>query len=179
MKKEQNFWLQFVNGDNTALGDLYTELFEPLVFISYYYVKNNEVARDIVSDLFVSLLSEGITERKLKWENVNSVQSYLTTAVKYKSIDYLRKNKKHSVLLESIERTLKVEEDPFYAENIKRLPKDEQRFYQLHLDGFKNEELAKHYQLSEKTIRNKLSLTRKKMVMYFKFLFILFAWYLN
>ena len=179
MKKEHEVWLQFVNGDDAALGELYAELFEPLVFLSFNYIKNNEASRDIVSDLFVSLLSEGITERKLKWESVHSVKSYLSAAVKNKSIDYLRKNKFSAVWTDVIEKELKVEEDPFYAENLKHLTEPEEKFFQLHLDGYKNEELAKHYNLSEKTVRNKLSLTRKKLVMYFKFLFVLFAWYLD
>jgi RNA polymerase sigma-70 factor (ECF subfamily) len=111
----------------------------------------------------------------MKWEHVNTVKSYLSAAVKNKSIDYLRKNKLMSVLTEAHEKEFKVEVNPFYAENLKRLTKEEEQFFQLHLDGYKNEELAKQYELSEKTVRNKLSLTRKKMRTYFKSLLIFFV----
>jgi RNA polymerase sigma-70 factor (ECF subfamily) len=175
MKREHLLWEQFVKGENEALGELYSELFEPLVFVSFYLVKDNEVARDIVGELFVSILSVEIEDRQMKWEHVNTVKSYLSTAVKNKSIDYLRKNKLISVLTEAHEKEFKVEVNPFYAENLKRLTKEEEQFFQLHLDGYKNEELAKQFELSEKTVRNKLSLTRKKMRTYFKSLLIFFV----
>ena len=172
MKREQLLWEQFVNGDNEALGEVYSELFEPLVFVSYYLVKDNDVARDIVGDLFVSILTKAIDERKMKWEHVNSVKSYLSAAVKNKSIDYLRKNKLYLVSIDSIEMELKEDDNHFYAENLKCLTAHEETFFQLHLDGYKNEELAERYKLSEKTVRNKLSLTRKKMLHYFKSILI-------
>ncbi len=168
MKQDQLLWNQFIKGDNKALGELYVELFEPLVFISFYLVKDNDVARDIVGDLFVSILTVEIADRQMKWEQVNTVKSYLSTAVKNRSIDYLRKNKLQSALTDAHKAELKVEVNPFYAENLQRLTKEEGEFFQLHLDGYKNEELAKQYELSEKTVRNKLSLTRKKMLHYFK-----------
>lgn len=175
MKREQLLWEQFVKGDNEALGQVYSELFEPLVFVSYYLVKDNDAARDIVGDLFVSILTKPIDERKMKWEHVNSVKSYLSTAVKNKSIDYLRKNKLHLVSIDSLEMELKEDYNHFYAENLKCLTAHEEAFFQLHLDGFKNEELAKRYKLSEKTVRNKLSLTRKKMMHYFKSILIVIS----
>ncbi len=175
MKQDQLLWNQFIKGDNKALGELYVELFEPLVFISFYLVKDNDVARDIVGDLFVSILSVDIADRQMKWEQVNTVKSYLSTAVKNRSIDYLRKNKLQSALTDAHEVELKVEVNPFYAENLQRLTKEEGEFFQLHLDGYKNEELAKQYDLSEKTVRNKLSLTRKKMLHYFKSILIVLS----
>lgn len=175
MKQDQLLWNQFIKGDNKALGELYVELFEPLVFISFYLVKDNDVARDIIGDLFVSILSVDIADRQMKWEQVNTVKSYLSTAVKNRSIDYLRKNKLQSALTDAHEVELKVEVNPFYAESLQRLTKEEGEFFQLHLDGYKNEELAKQYDLSEKTVRNKLSLTRKKMLHYFKSILIVLS----
>lgn len=175
MKQEQLLWDQFIKGDNKALGELYSDLFEPLVFVSFYLVKDNEVARDIVGELFVSILSESIADRKMKWNQVNSVKSYLSKAVKNKSIDYLRKNKLNVTLSETSETELNVNDNPFYAENLSRLSEQEANFFQLHLDGYKNEEIAEKTNLSEKTVRNKLSLTRKKLMHYFKTILILLS----
>lgn len=173
MKKEQYHWSQFLMGDNHALGELYSELFEPLVFISLFYVKNNESARDIVSDLFVQLISTSLEERKRKWDSVNSCKAYLTIAVKNKSIDYVRKVKNQAAILEQTSLNSSEDTSDFSADILKVLSSKEQEIFQLHLDGFKNEEIAQKQSLTEKTVRNKLSISRKKMEKVFKsFLFL-------
>jgi DNA-binding NarL/FixJ family response regulator len=53
------------------------------------------------------------------------------------------------------------------------LSSKEHEIFQLHLDGFKNEEIAQKQNLTEKTVRNKLSISRKKMEKVLKsFIFI-------
>jgi RNA polymerase sigma-70 factor (ECF subfamily) len=176
MKREHLLWEQFVKGQNEALGELYSEFFEPLVFVSFYLVKDNEVARDIVGELFVSILSVEIEDRQMKWEHVNTVKSYLSTAVKNKSIDYLRKTKLHlNKIEEMLDGSITIEDNPFFDESLMLLREEEKEVFQLHLDGYKNEEIAQKQQLTEKTVRNKLSLTRKKMRTYFKSLLIFFT----
>jgi RNA polymerase sigma-70 factor (ECF subfamily) len=175
MKTEQSLWNRFVQGENDALGELYSEFFEPLVFVSFYLVKDNNVARDIVGDLFVFLLSVEVKERKTKWLEVNSVKTYLSVAVRNKSIDYLRKTKLHLSKTEVLDGSITIEDNPFFAESLMLLREEEKEMFQLHLDGYKNEEIAEKQQLTEKTVRNKLSLTRKKMRTYFKSLLIFFV----
>lgn len=175
MKTEQSLWNRFVQGENDALGELYSEFFEPLVFVSFYLVKDNNVARDIVGDLFVFLLAVEVKDRKTKWLEVNSVKSYLSVAVRNKSIDYLRKTKLHVSKIDALDAPITMEENPFFAESLMLLREEEKEVFQMHLDGYKNEEIAENYQLTEKTVRNKLSLTRKKMRTYFKSLLIFFV----
>ena len=175
MMEENRLWNRFIQGDNKALGALYAELFEPLVFVSFYLVKDNEVARDIVGDLFVFLLSVEVKERKAKWKDVNTVKTYLSVAVRNKSIDYLRKTKRNSDKTDALSEKFTLEENPFFAEVLTFLKDEEKEVFQLHLDGYKNIEIAEKQQLTEKTVRNKLSLTRKKMRKYFKSLLIFFA----
>lgn len=175
MKTEQSLWNRFVHGENDALGELYSEFFEPLVFVSFYLVKDNNVARDIVGDLFVFLLAVEVKDRKTKWLEVNSVKSYLSVAVRNKSIDYLRKTKLHVSKIDALDAPITMEENPFFAESLMLLRDEEKEVFQMHLDGYKNEEIAENYQLTEKTVRNKLSLTRKKMRTYFKSLLIFFV----
>jgi RNA polymerase sigma-70 factor (ECF subfamily) len=173
MKKEQLHWREFLKGDNEALGELYSELFEPLVFISIFYVKNNEAARDIVSELFVNLITTPLDERKRKWASVNSCKAYLTMVVKNKSIDYLRKVKNHATIAEQAPVNLTENSADFSNDILAILPSKEYAIFQLHLDGFKNEEIAQKQNLTEKTVRNKLSISRKKMEKVLKsFIFI-------
>jgi RNA polymerase sigma-70 factor (ECF subfamily) len=175
MKNEQYHWSKFLKGDNQALGELYSELFEPLVFISIFYVKNNEAARDIVSDLFVQLITTSLEERKRKWVSVNSCKAYLTIAVKNKSIDFMRKVKNQAAISEQIPLNLTENSADFSDDILEVLSSAEQEIFQLHLDGFKNEEIAQKQKLTEKTVRNKLSISRKKMEKVFKSFLFLFA----
>jgi RNA polymerase sigma factor (sigma-70 family) len=175
MKNEQYHWSKFLKGDNQALGELYSELFEPLVFISIFYVKNNEAARDIVSDLFVQLITTSLEERKRKWVSVNSCKAYLTIAVKNKSIDFVRKVKNQTAISEQIPLNLTENSADFSDDILEVLSSTEQEIFQLHLDGFKNEEIAQIQKLTEKTVRNKLSISRKKMEKVFKSFLFLFA----
>ena len=175
MKNEQYHWSKFLKGDNQALGELYSELFEPLVFISIFYVKNNEAARDIVSDLFVQLITTSLEERKRKWVSVNSCKAYLTIAVKNKSIDFMRKVKNQAAISEQIPLNLTENSADFSDDIYEVLSSAEQEIFQLHLDGFKNEEIAQIQKLTEKTVRNKLSISRKKMEKVFKSFLFLFA----
>lgn len=168
MEQDIKLWNRFLKGDNEALGELYSDLFEPLVFISFYYLKNNETARDIVSNLFVSLLDTSVEVRNEKWKSVNKLQAYLATAVKNKSIDYLRSVKNQSEILQHARGNTSEVMSLFSDESLNQLSKEESKLFQLHLDGYKNEEIAEHFTISEKTVRNKLSLTRKKMAAYFK-----------
>ena len=128
-----------------------------------------------MGDLFVFLLAVEVKDRKTKWLEVNSVKSYLSVAVRNKSIDYLRKTKLHVSKIDALDAPITMEENPFFAESLMLLRDEEKEVFQMHLDGYKNEEIAENYQLTEKTVRNKLSLTRKKMRTYFKSLLIFFV----
>ncbi|MCE2711139.1 MAG: hypothetical protein LW688_01205 [Cryomorphaceae bacterium] len=46
MYRLEEHWSDFLDGDNGALGKLYAEVFEPLVFRAIYYTRESEIARD-------------------------------------------------------------------------------------------------------------------------------------
>jgi RNA polymerase sigma factor (sigma-70 family) len=178
MRQPQKYWTLFLQGDDRALGDLYHVLFEPMVFVAYHRVKNMEHARDIVSELFVSLLATSTEARRMKWQNVESIQAYLTTAVKNKAIDYLRTKKSHVEILTLLpqEHAQEQETDMSILEELIHYPKKETELFQLHLDGYSNTEIAEKKMISEKTVRNKLSMTRRKMALHYKSFLTLALW---
>ncbi len=175
MKTNAYLWSKFLLGDNRALGELYEHLFEPLVFVSYYFVKNNDTARDIVSELFVHLLSSSVENRQQKWQSIEDIHFYLNKMIRNKSIDHLRKTQNQHRILKGIDFPTVHSIEVFPNEMLNELPDQEREIIGLHLDGFNNHELADRFHLSEKTIRNKLSLSRKKMLRYFKTVLILFS----
>ena len=176
MRSNNQYWNDFLHGDNHALGMLYHELFEPLVFVAYHKTKKMEVARDIVSELFVSILSTKNEVRKSKWENIESIHAYLTSAVKNKSIDYLRSEQAHTKILTQISDDVTVTEAINLEEGLRLIPTNETELFQLHLDGYSNTEIAEQKMISEKTVRNKLSMTRRKMAVIYKSFLTLALW---
>lgn len=172
----QEYWTLFLHGNDRALGELYHDLFEPLVFVAYHRVKNMEVARDIVSELFVTLLTTSTEVRKTKWQNVESIHAYLTTSVKNKAIDFIRAEKSHFDILAQLPAKQLMENDVDVLDELHTLPTKETELFQLHLDGYSNTEIAKQNMISEKTVRNKLSLTRQKMALMYKSLVTIALW---
>lgn len=176
MLQNQKYWTLFLLGDDRALGDLYHVLFEPMVLIAFNRVKNMEVARDIVSELFVSLLATSTEVRKTKWENVESIQAYLTASVKNKSIDFIRTEKSHFDIIAQLPDKQLMENNVELLDGLQTLPLKETEIFQLHLDGYSNIEIAEQNMISEKTVRNKLSMTRRKMALMYKSLMTIALW---
>ncbi len=168
MLQNQKYWTLFLLGDDRALGELYHVLFEPMVLIAYNRVKNMEVARDIVSELFVTLLATSTEVRKTKWQNVESIHAYLTTSVKNKAIDFIRAEKSHFDILTQLPAKQLMENNVELLDGLHEFPLKETKLFQLHLDGYSNIEIAEQNMISEKTVRNKLSMTRRKMALMYK-----------
>ena len=175
-------WEDFIHGNNAALTFVYEPLFEPLLFVALKYVRNTEVAQDITSEMFTSLLETEIAVRKTKWSQIRDIQAFLSTIIKCRAIDHIRQEKNRQRLRNENLTT------PFYTDVkqkeeldhlnvcILKLPIEEQQLLQLHLAGYNNEEIAERKNYNEKTVRNKLSLTRKKLNYLWKNLILILLW---
>lgn len=171
MTEDQNkYWNQYVNGNNHALGELYVAIFEKLVFRAIYYTKNPETARDIVSELFVSLIELNSNERKKRWEQTLNPDFLLLAIVRNKCLDFLKIEAGRLRILKQQEiDTINYAQE--MSDIIKHLEQcmheltaDERNLMNLHLHGFNNQEIGETLQISEKTVRNKLSLSRKRII---------------
>jgi RNA polymerase sigma factor (sigma-70 family) len=114
--------------------------------------------------------------RKSKWENIESIHAYLTSAVKNKSIDYLRSEQVHTKILSQISDDVTTNDEINLQEGLRLIPTNETELFQLHLDGYSNTEIAEQKMISEKTVRNKLSMTRRKMAVIYKSFLTLALW---
>lgn len=179
MKEE---WKEFLNGNNTALAQLYENLFQPLLFISIKQTQNPELSRDIVSDLFLSLLDVPLEDRKEKWSEVQEIRAFLTIAVRNKSIDAIRTK----ITRTKIETSLIPEQsqctdhsysnEDHYEKSISYLNSAEKELMELHFNGYTNTEIADKLNYSDKTVRNKLSVSKKKLKYFWKNLILLVSW---
>jgi RNA polymerase sigma-70 factor (ECF subfamily) len=185
VKGFEKHWIDFLEGDNHALGEMYVAVFEPLVVRAIYYTRDIENARDIVSQLFAELLLAPKEVRRDRWSQVRDPKSFLSIIVRNKCMDHLRVVSNRQRILKTIPQNHasfyedSSEKELFVKLNqcISELSDEEQKLLELHLDGYRNHVIAEELNLSEKTVRNKLSLTRKLLVVRWQKLFI-FIWLL-
>ena len=74
--------------DNRAYQYLYRCYYVALKALANYYVKDNDVAEDLVQDVFISLLESGY-----KFKGENGVKYFLYSSLKNKCISHFRKQK--------------------------------------------------------------------------------------
>ena len=176
------YWEEYINGNNQALTKVYEPFFQPLVFVALKYVRDIDLAQDITSELFTKLLETDKTERKEKWSNINDVKAFLSTIVKCRALDHLKINKNRCRIISENQSHFeeyidnKEQELNHLKTCIEALPKEEQELVQLHLSGYKNHEIAEKLNYSEKTIRNKLSTSRKNLIYLWKNLILVLIW---
>jgi RNA polymerase sigma factor (sigma-70 family) len=175
-------WNEFINGNNRALALVYEDLFQPLLFISIKQTQNPELSRDIVSDLFLNLLDVPKDERKNKWQEVREIRAFLTVVIRNKSIDALRtkiNRTKIETSLISVQNDFIEDEysnEDHYEKSISYLNSAEKELIELHFQGFSNTEIADKLNYSDKTVRNKLSLSKKKLKYFWENLILIISW---
>ena len=180
----EKHWEEFIQGNNAALIFVYEPLFQPLLFVALKYVRNTEVAQDITSELFTSLLEADIVIRQTKWSQIRDIPAFLSTIIKCRALDHLRVEQNRRRLCdENLTNPLfsdeKRKEELAHLEVcMLQLTLEEQQLLQLHLAGYKNDEIAEKQNYSEKTVRNKLSLSRKKLIYLWKNLILILVWQL-
>ena len=177
-------WREFIQGNNHSLSRLYEPYFQPLLFVALKYVRNTEIAQDITSELFLSLLETDVRTRNEKWGEIKNVKAFLSTIINCRAIDYIKieQNRKHIIQNKHLQNQTTNDsinddlEQLSYC--INKLTSEEQKIIKLHLSGYKNQEIAQNQTYTEKTIRNKLSLSRKKLIYLWNNLIFILLWQL-
>lgn len=155
--------------DNRAYQYLYRCYYVALKALANYYVKDNDVAEDLVQDVFISLLESGY-----KFKGENGVKYFLYSSLKNKCISHFRKqkvrDKYYQDILSSREETEhfwdKVLEEDVYARlmtAIDTLPPQCKLVMTLTLDGLKASEIAEKLHISIDTVKEHKSSGKKKL----------------
>ncbi|MCW0481317.1 RNA polymerase sigma-70 factor [Gaoshiqia sediminis] len=147
---------------------VFDEYYSSLCFFSNKYLEDMDLARSLVQEVFVDLWT--------KRENIAlkySVKSYLYTAVKNRSIDYLRtvrKNVKLSAVgdcqLETPFRDAleEAELNDRINKSINELPeKCREVFVLCRFEGLKYSQIAEKLNISVKTVEMQMGIALKKM----------------
>lgn len=170
---EYDLAFSFINGDDEALGELYTLYYSSLIMVVYKYIQNTEKSKDIVGLVFEKLLHLSPSKRQtLFLHPEKGLYPLLLSIIKNKSLDEIRQSKRHQEIEKQIESTnsqistnaIFVRfEDEAIKQLIEYLSSREKEILQLHLQGFKNDEIAMQLNISYNTVRNTLHSAKQRV----------------
>jgi len=155
----------------SKLKKMYTQYYTSLCLFSNKYVKELDLSKDIVQEVFIK-----IWKKQVVFESELALKSYLYTATKNKCLDYLKSKKykkdrelsslelalltsdsyfKKEVLLEEVSRTVRQAVDtlPFKCKEI----------ISLSLNGLKNEQIDEELDVSINTVKTQKRIAYKKL----------------
>jgi RNA polymerase sigma-70 factor (ECF subfamily) len=157
------------DGDKGDFESLFQHQYQPLCRFAYSLVESDVLAEEIVSDVFIKI-----------WKNrdqliiKSSLQSYLITAVRNQSIDYLRKMvrqrtqpEEHCKSLPSNysnpeESAISDELESQIERAIDSLPRQGRTIFRMSRDqGLKYHEIAEQMQISVKTVETHMGRSLK------------------
>ena len=151
----------------------YSQYFNELLFISFHLLGSESEAEDVVSGIFEKLIRiYPNNEASSLFTNDDEMVGYLKISVKNACFDVLRARKRRGGILNQIGLTLKFWKRPetfdkFQNEAFElmmmQLSERENQILQLHLKGYKNEEIAEMLSLSQLTVRNTLHNAKKRI----------------
>lgn len=166
----ENEWKNFVSGDNDALEVIFETHYEILLYTAFYYLKDEEQSKDIVSDVFLKLLSFSIQQRNSYLAEVNEkLEIFLKVLVKNKCLDQIKVEKNRRNILSGIFSLSNRyrNTDPLIEKDfqfmIETLPERQKQILELHLQGFDNKEISNRLEISYNTVRNTLHTAKSKI----------------
>lgn len=153
---------------------LYLNYYVPLVLFANKYVTDEETAKDLVQDFFISMLNQN-----LAFKDLIALKVYLYNGVKNRALNHLRHQKictqyNTQILDEQDDLEIfwdRVIEEDLYARLficIKQLPRQYSRVLQLTLQGFKIAEIADIMGLSIETVKEYKKTGKKRLAAKFK-----------
>ena len=164
---------EYIEGNNYAVAELYSRFKNRLLLLAYNYCRDKEMSRDIVQDVFEKLLLLPIEKRKDYFGKIDSnIEAYLSVIVKNKCIDSRRVTNNRGKVLSDIRYPFDTSEknaslERFCLDGLKEMLSNlqprEQQIIQLHIDGYKNEEIADHLNITYNTVKNNIYEAKKKL----------------
>ena len=162
-------WLQnqgYVESRQKAYVQLYDKLSKQVYRIAFLYIKDEELAKDVLQEVFLTLWNN----KDMIGEKINTIESYLFQCTRNKSIDLIRKSKSRQTYLEYVKPNLPIA--CYDTENtvsfrileqeinsiVAHLPEKCRTVYQLsRKENLDNKTIACQLNISEKTVKNHLT----------------------
>ena len=161
-KYNQNIYNKF---DEKSFEELFQKHFKGLCFFAQNYVKDFDMAKEIVQDSFINLW-----EKRQSIDVSKSVKTYLTTSIRNKCLNYLRDTKKFNteiilsdVLFQEIDyeqsdKLIEKELNNKINNAIDDLPEKCKNIFVLNrFENLKYKEIADELDISIKTVETQMS----------------------
>jgi RNA polymerase sigma-70 factor (ECF subfamily) len=170
---EDFFILQkMIEGDEDAFKYFFDTYYDDLCNFVNSYLRDQTLSEDIVQSIFIYLW-----EKKDSLPFNCSIKSYLYTASKNKSLNYIRNQKNKNRIIEELipqaelffsedaDQFLEFEElKKIICDAVEGLPTQCKTIYQLSRDGeLTNKEIAENLSISVKTVENQMTIAIKKI----------------
>lgn len=178
MKKPSSYQLSIKEYRN-----IFHSLYKPLCVFSNKYVESLEVSKDLVQDIFIK-----IWEDKTEFQSEACIKSYLYTAVKNKSLDYLKSKRYKSTDYLSSKKMEDIDSDAFFMREvviletsviiekaISTLPNKCAEIIRLSYKNYTNTEISERLSISINTVKAQKKIAYKRLKPLLKEHFILIA----
>lgn len=176
----------FRGGDSAAFKIIYERYWQLLYVAVYKVIKDEEEAKDVVQEVFISFLNRGTA-----LEINGSLSSYLYTAVRYKVFDLISKKKVRADYLDSlndyaetdnttdqalIEKEIRTE----IEKEIQNLPAKMKEVFELSRKAeLSHKEIAETLNISDKTVKkqinNAIKILKPKFTNYYFIFYVGFS----
>ena len=171
MREEiHNAWERFINGENAALEVIFITSYQELYMVAFYYLKDEDKAKDVVAEVFKKMLELPPQVRQQKLADLPGKRlTFLKVITKNKCLDSLKQEKNRRQILSgtlalftrSTTRSDFAEKD--FKLLIDVLPLRQREVLEMHLDGYEHQEICDQLGISYNTLRNTLSTAKKKV----------------
>ncbi|MEM7485989.1 MAG: RNA polymerase sigma-70 factor [Bacteroidota bacterium] len=163
-----NLVAQIKKSDQNAFNVLFDCMWEPLFTYAASIIMNTGVAKDLVQDVWVDFW-----QRKEDLE-IQNIKAYLYKAIRYRCYNHLRDikfNKTQIEMANTIGVSSEVEKQQDVIDlserindAISRLPQKSQEIFRLsRLNDISNKEIAKRFNISQRTVENQISFALRKI----------------
>ena len=156
---------QLSQGDKKAFEVIYRKYWRPLLDTAWKRLKNRQNAEDLVQGVFISLW------QKREQLQINNLEAYLRTAVRYKVLNHILRTKRTYEFFEPFYELFHEKDTPeaeLIAKNIieliqayaATLPEKRREIFLLHIQSsLSTKEIAKTLGISPKTVQNQLGIS--------------------
>lgn len=160
-------WTLVKQSDQNAFSALYDRYWERVYTICYWHVKDQEIAKDIVQELFVELWV-----KRNQLEISKTIEGYLRMAVRNRVITHIRLAVRRDKLINTFTdyqtstSTIDVQDNvkelrQLYEQEIKKLSDRRRDVYLLvHEHGFSISEVAEMLSIKQQSVKNSLQEAR-------------------
>ena len=165
--------LRFIQGDPEALNEIYAQLSPRLKAMAFRYCRQAEDASDVVHDVFAKLAAMDVYSRMEHFGSKDAnLEGWLMVSVKHRAMDMVkieenRRKKSPDVRSNIAYQTLNLSEEALTRQRFQymcRFLQPRQReVIELHIEGYRNEEIADRLKLSYNTVKNNIYEARQKL----------------